>query len=234
MRRSKAPAGTSRRGGLALLRRLTVFRQAAACRAIQTPEPAKPRMHHSAERRALGLRLCARHAPRYYVSAPRQGKARRSAGPVTLHRKQTFNGVAGMPAAIFTGRSRQLKRLSQDRGSFIRSTMPTNQTSARGWSCRSRTQQIGSVAGWWDCICQPRYCTHELRPASPRRSSAGPLQMLGSHLYWRARPAQARLQGIFESYHARSCHISLCAIGGPRRGVILFGDERRVSWTKAQ
>src|SRR5262245_25970819 len=84
MRRSKAPVGTSRRGGLALLRRLIVFRQAPACRAIRTPEPVRPRMRHSAERRALGLRLCGRHAPRYDVSAPRRGNARGSAGPVTL------------------------------------------------------------------------------------------------------------------------------------------------------
>src|SRR5262245_22521422 len=77
MRRLKAPVGTSRRGGLALLRRLIVFRQAPACRAIRTPEPARPRMRHSAERRALGLRLCARHAPRYYVSAPPRRNARR-------------------------------------------------------------------------------------------------------------------------------------------------------------
>src|SRR5262245_22166943 len=69
MQRSKAPATTSRRGGLALMRRLIVSRQATACQVIRTLEPAKPRIRHSPERRTLGLQLCARHVPKYYVSA---------------------------------------------------------------------------------------------------------------------------------------------------------------------
>jgi hypothetical protein len=40
-----------------------VFRQATARQATRTLELAKPRIRHSAERRALGLRLCARDVP---------------------------------------------------------------------------------------------------------------------------------------------------------------------------
>src|SRR5262249_10718644 len=69
MQRSRAPATTSRRVGLALMRRSIVFRQAMARQAIRTPELAKPRIRHSAERRVLGLQLCAGCVPKYYVSA---------------------------------------------------------------------------------------------------------------------------------------------------------------------
>src|SRR5262249_53113049 len=85
-----APVGTSRRGGLTLLQRLIVFRPALACRAIRTPEPARPRIHHSAERWALGLPQCARHVPKYYVSAG-QSCARNwhSRSPATIGAKNT-------------------------------------------------------------------------------------------------------------------------------------------------
>src|SRR5262245_49097189 len=95
MRRTKAPATTSRRGGLALMRRLIVFRQAPARRAIRTLEPAKPRIRRSAERKALGFPLCAQHVPKHYVPDD------------TLKYTVALNGMSALPSKADTCSSQE-------------------------------------------------------------------------------------------------------------------------------